>query len=317
VTYIHQPLLRDRSLILSVDEMLRASVSEWMPSLPEEFAAEHPAGASIRVDRGVVAAEEDTRSPSLSLGRVKAWVDAKAGTARLASSEGDIHATADLASGIARVTVAESRSPHPLDLSALLTITAGLLLVRAGRSAMHAGGVVHPETGRAWLLCGDSHSGKSTTTANLIKAGWSYLSDDYVVLSRLGEEIEIEGWPDDFHIDEGFSRGESTGVRSTMREADLPTGRRAESAMLGGILFPRVSANEPTIVTELAPVVALERLIRQAPWLIVDPVSAAQVLQLLTDAASTESGELRVGLDTFSNPAKLSAVISEFAARAN
>jgi hypothetical protein len=315
VTYIHQALLRDRSLILSVDDALRSLVSEWMPSLPEEIAYEHPEGPSIQVDQGIVLASEETRAPSLALGRVQAWVDAKTGSAVLASTEGNISATADLDFGIARVTVDESRSPHPLDLSALLTITAGLLLVRAGRSAMHAGAVIDPRTERAWLLCGDSHSGKSTTTANLIKAGWSYLSDDYVVLSRLGEEVEIEGWPDDFHIDEGWSRGESTGVRSTMRESELPSGMRAESAMLGGILFPRVSANEATVVTPVAPVVALEKLIRQAPWLIVDPVSAGDVLRLLTDAASVESGELRLGLDTFADPEKLSAAISEFAAR--
>lgn len=315
MTYIHQALVRDRSLILSVEESLREAAGEWMPSLREEASDDHPEGPSIRVDRGNVEPFDGSGLPTLALGRVHAYVDGKRGFANLVSSSGDITALADLRARVATVIVGDDIDPEPGDLTSLLTITAALLLVRDGRTSIHAASVVNPETGLGWLLCGDSHSGKSTTTANLIKAGWSYLSDDYVVLSRLGEEVEIEGWPDDFHVDEGWSRGESTGVRSTMRESDLPFGMRAESAMLGGILFPRVSANEATVVTPVAPVVALEKLIRQAPWLIVDPVSAGDVLRLLTDAASVESGELRLGLDTFADPEKLSAVISEFAAR--
>jgi len=314
MSYFHQSLLRDRSLILSVDESLRGAVSEWMPSLPEETADAHPEGPSIRVDSGAVEPFASSGPPSLALGRVKAWVDSRNGFASLVSTTGEINALANLKSRIATVTVNEGVDPAPADLTSLLTITAALLLLRDGRTALHAGGVVNPDTKRAWLLCGDSHSGKSTTTANLIKAGWSYLSDDYVVLSRSGDAIEIEGWPDDFHIDEGWSRGESTGVRGTFREADLPAGRRVDSAPLGGILFPRISANEETIVTEIAPVIALERLIRQSPWLIADSESAGSVLELLKDAASTDCGELRLGLDTFADPAKLSAVIAEFPA---
>jgi len=314
--YIRQKLLRDGSLILSFDESLRSAVSEWMPSLPEESVDDHPEGPSIRVDHGDIDPFDGSGMPSLMLGRVKAWVDSGRGFAALTSSDGDVHARADLESRVANVVVSAEREPLPADVTSLLTITAALLLVRDARTAMHSAGVVDPGTGKAWVLCGDTHSGKSTTTANLIKAGWLYLSDDYVVLSRAGEEIEIEGWPDDFHIDEGWARGESTGVRSTMREADLPAGRRLESATLGGILFTRVSADEKTVVTPIAPVVALERLMRQSPWLVADSESAGKVLQLLSDAASTPCGELRLGLDTYRDPDKLAAVISEFAARA-
>ncbi len=343
MTYIHQALVRDRSLILSVDESLRDAAGEWMPSLPEESAEDHPRGPSIRVDRGNVEPFDASGVPSLALGRVKAWVDSKRGIANLVSETGEITALADLRGRVATVIVPDDVDPSPADFTSLLTITAALLLVRDGRTPVHAAAVRSPATGvrspatgdrrpatgdrspatgdrspatqKAWLLCGDSHSGKSTTTANLIKAGWSYLSDDYVVLSPAGNGIELQGWPDDFHIDQGWSRGESTGVRGTIREADLPHGRRVDTAPLGGILFPSISANEPTIVTSIPPVIALERLIRQSPWLVADSESAGNVFKLLSDAASTRSGELRLGLDTFADPAKLSAVISEFAAR--
>ncbi|HEX6575106.1 MAG TPA: hypothetical protein VF042_09030, partial [Gemmatimonadaceae bacterium] len=156
------------------------------------------------------------------------------------------------------------------------------------------------------------HSGKSTTTANLIKAGWSYLSDDYVVLSASDDSISIEGWPDDFHIDEGWSRGESTGTRGTLKESDLPPGRRVESATLSGVLFTYVNPMDATTATAIPPVVALERLIRQSPWLVADPESAGKVFDLLKEAASLPCGDLSVGLDSFSDPTVLDRVVREF-----
>ena len=316
MSYVHQALLRDRSLILSVDESLRDVVSEWMPSLPAESADYHPEGPSIRVDRGSARLFEEPARPSLALGRVKAHVDSAAGTAVLWSTMRDIHGTLDLKTRIAHIVVRDDASPGSADLTSVLTIAAALLLLRDGRSAMHAAAVVHPGNGRAWLLCGDSHTGKSTTTANLIRAGWSYLSDDYVVLSRAGHSIEIEGWPDDFHLDEGWARGESTGVRGTYRESDLPPGMRRTHAPLGGVLFTQIDPEEPTVVQEIPPVIALERLVRQSPWLVADSASARGVFDLLRDAASTNCGELQLGLDTFANPELLGSIVRRFTDRA-
>jgi hypothetical protein len=314
--YIHQALLRDRSLILSVDDSLKDVVSEWMPSLPAESADDHPEGPSIRVDRGRHDPFEEPPHPALALGRVKAHVDSARGFAILWSAQRDVHGVADLRARVARIIVPDDANPSPADLTSVLTITAALLLLRDGRSAIHAAAVVHPETEKAWLLCGDSHTGKSTTTANLIKAGWAYLSDDYVVVSRSGDSIEIEGWPDDFHLDEGWARGESTGARATYGEHDLAPGMRVTYASLGGVLFTRIVAGKPTHAREIQPVIALERLIRQSPWLVADSESAPGVFDLLKGAASIDCGELELGLDTFANPALLETVVRSFTDRA-
>jgi hypothetical protein len=311
--YIHQSLVRDHSLVLSVDESLREAAGEWMPSLAETIAPSHPDGPSIRVDRGTLNAWHEPGAPALKLGRITAWIDQKENIAWLSDASESIRARADLITRIANVFVPVDEIPASADLTSLLTITAALLLVRDRRTPIHAGAVVRPDTGGAWLLVGDSHSGKSTTTANLVRAGWSYLSDDYVVLSRGGEgRIEVEGWPDDFHLDEGWYRGESTGVRSTVREDELPAGHRAEFALLEGVLFPRVSKDDPTLANDLSPVVALERVIRQSPWLIADKAAAAQVFLLLMDAASLMNGDLTLGLDTFADPVALDRVIRAF-----
>ena len=53
-------------------------------------------------------------------------------------------------------------------------------------------------------------------------------------------------------------------------------------------------------VDPIEPVVALQRLIRQSPWLMGDSASAPTVLHLLRSAASTPAGELRLGAATVS-----------------
>jgi hypothetical protein len=315
--YVQQDLVRDGSLVLSVDETVRSSASEWMPSLPERRAHAHPEGASIRVDPGELAPPFRLGAAALALGNVAAWLNDTRSDAWLENASRAVRGHIDLERRVARITIGELARVARGDVTATLTIAAALLLVRDARTAIHSAGVAHPITREAWLLVADSHSGKSTTTANLIRAGWYYLSDDYVVLSRSSSgEIEVEGWPDDFHLDEGWRRGESTGIRATLREEELPQGRRLSHAPLGGLLFPRVSSTEETIVFEVEPVFSLERLIRQSPWLVADTRSAGKVFELLSEAASVPAGELRLGLDTFADPEKLSSILGHFVGQA-
>ena len=316
MSYIRQDLLRDGSLTLSVDAQLLGTASEWMPALPTTTEMRHPDGAGIRVDVMRTSSGERRReNPALRLGKVNAWVDANYNAAYPTTPSGHLECRVDLTHRIAHVAIREDASAH--DVTSALTIVSALLLVRAGRTPVHAAAVVVPDTNHVWLLAGDSHSGKSTTTANLVQAGWSYLSDDYVVVSQGSDEsIGVEGWPGDFHMDEGWERGESTGTRSTLAESELPPDSRVDNWVLAGILFTSVDRNEPTRIDAIEPVVALQRLIRQSPWLMGDSASAPTVLHLLRLAASTPAGELRLGMDTYRDGARVAALISEFADRA-
>ncbi|HUQ47922.1 MAG TPA: hypothetical protein VM053_06705 [Gemmatimonadaceae bacterium] len=313
MAYISQSLLLDGSLVLSIDEDLRPYASEWMPSLPEVRELARPAGQAIRIDSGSLDRPSGLGDHSLALGRVKAWLHNAGNQVWLESETSSITGTIDLASGVANVAIHTVRQPSPFDLSSALTIAAGLLLVRKGRTPVHAGAVVHPDTGRAWVLVGDTHAGKSTTTANLVRAGWFYLSDDYVVLSRgAHDEIIVEGWPDDFHLDEGWHSGEPTGVRGTTSESDFREDARKGTAVLDGILFPRVEPSFATSIAPVAGVIGLERIIRQSPWLVADPVSARGVLELMRSAASRNTADIRLGRDTFANPSLLDEVVRGF-----
>ena len=316
MTYIRQDLLRDGSLTLSVDAQLRDAAAGWMPALPTTTEMRHPDGAGIRVDVMRTSSGERRReNPALRLGKVNAWVDATYNAAYATTPSGHLECRVDLTRRIAHVAIREDASAH--DVTSALTIVSALLLVRAGRTPIHAAGVVEPGSRNVWLLAGDSHSGKSTTTANLVHAGWSYLSDDYVVVSQGSDEsVEVEGWPGDFHMDEGWERGESTGKRGTLAESELPPESRIDSGVLAGILFPSVDRNEATRIDAIEPVVALQRLIRQSPWLMGDSASAPTVLHLLRLAASTPAGELRLGMDSYRDGARVAALISGFADRA-
>ncbi len=288
-----------------------------MPSLPERVENEHPDGASIRVDfadPADTAVRAPPSKPTLILGMVEAWIDSTTNSAIALDASRKIAADIDLELRVARI--AASPEARAADLTSTLTIVAALLLLRVGRTAVHAAAVVPPESAEAWLLLGDSHSGKSTATANLVKAGWSYLSDDYIVLSRGADEtIVLEGWPDDFHIDEGWQAGKPTGVRGTLPELGLRTGARVSTATLKGVLFTRISANEPTRISTIDAIVALERIIRQSPWLVADKKTASTVLDLLSATACLPAAELRLGIDTFGDAQLLARILSDYAAQ--
>src|SRR5207245_6776974 len=77
------------------------------------------------------------------------------------------------------------------DVYSMLTVATALLLAGLGRALVHAAAVVHPDGG-AWLLVGDARSGKSTTCATLVSAGWGYLSDDQVVLEAREDGVQVD-----------------------------------------------------------------------------------------------------------------------------
>jgi hypothetical protein len=73
-----------------------------------------------------------------------------------------------------------------------------------------------------------------------------------------------------------------------------------------------VEADLPTSVVVTSPATALERLIRQSPWLVADKRSAAKVFELLTRCSSKPCADIRLGLDTFADPPLLARIVRDF-----
>lgn len=297
-----------------VPELLRAATL-WLPLLPEDTPAD-PAGAVVRVlacppfegsSPGALPS-----APTMRMGNVAAWLEGDRGV--LDGTSG-FRGVVELASGSAELRVppvagAALSDPAAWDLFSAATLAVALLLGRTGRALAHAAAVVGPD-GRAWLLVGDSHAGKTTTSANLLQAGWRYVSDDQVVLYRAADgELCVEGWPRPFHLDEGWEGGAPLHRRGTTDPRERWPGRWMRTAPLGGLLFPRVEADQPTARARLPASDALARLLRQSPWLLADRGAAPRVLRLLQEAASLPAYELRLGLDTYADPARLVRVLA-------
>jgi hypothetical protein len=302
---IVRSLLEDGRLRLEVHPSLLPALARWIPQVPAATPAD-PSSSVIRVlpPGDARPPARPSRERTLELGTVHAWVE---GDRALMLGPEDVHASVDLHAGIA-----ELRAPGGAESSATewalyyaATLACALLLGRMGRALVHAAAVLPPEGG-AWLLVGDTHVGKSTTTVNLLRAGWSYLSDDHVVLHRDADgRLAVEGLPRPFHLDEGYEEGAVHRVRGTTDAMARFPGAWRRTAPLGGLLFPRIHAGEPTALGPAGAGDALAALLRQSPWLLADRGCAPRVLALLREAALLPARSLRLGLDTYADPALL------------
>ncbi len=299
---IVRSLLHDGRLRVEVHPRLLPSIARWLPLVPSDTPAD-PSGAVIRivVDDGGPAPVRPDGERTLAMGDVGAWMEPD--RARLVGASG-VHGVVGLADG-----VAELRAPGEgdaaavaMDLYSACTLNCALLLGRMGRALAHAAAVA-PPGGDAWLLVGDSRAGKTTTCANLVSAGWSYLSDDHVVLHRDGAgRVAVEGLPRPFHLDEGWETGGIVQRRGNTDPHQRFPGAWRRTAPLAGLFFPRVQADEPTALAPLPAADALAGLLRQSPWLLADRAAAPAVLALLREAALFPAHRLHLGLDTYADP---------------
>jgi hypothetical protein len=251
--------------------------------------------------------------PTLTVGPVRGWMSDRYLILRGEAAGGDV----DLAAGRAVLRVPpDSADVGETDVYGMLTIAAGVLLAGLGRALIHGAAAAPPGAGAAWLLVGDSGSGKSTTCATLCRAGWSYLSDDQVVLSPAERGVMVEGWVRPFHLDTGWERGKRTGVRGRRPAADLFPGQGRATAPLAGVLLPRVAAKQSTSVILADPAEALAELVRQSPWVLLDRGAAPLVLDLLSTAASRcrPPRRLSLGSDSYGSADRMSSVLESLSA---
>ena len=301
-------LLADGALAVEFAAALRPALSRWLPLVPADTAAD-PAGARIRVVRAHGPASPPPGAPTLRLGRAQAWIAGE--LARLASPSG-VGGTVDLARRDAELAHPDAGDADAAawDLYSAATLACALLLGRMGRALVHAAAVAPPDGG-ALLLVGDTHAGKTTTTATLLRAGWGYLSDDHVVLSGDADDgVRVEGLPRPFHLDEGWDAGAPVRVRGEADPRARWPGRWRRSAPLAGVMLPRVEPDAATARTPVPAAEALAALLRQSPWLLADRAVAADVLALLGRAATRPAHGLRLGLDTYADPGRLAAVVA-------
>jgi len=303
-------LTSDGALRLVLDRPLVPLAERWVPEEPGGATSRPATGARIDVRCSARAAPRPRSAATLSVGTVCAWVDERHGVVQLHAALASSSGAVSLASRVARLCADPASGDEAAsDLYSMLTISAALLVAGLGRALLHAAAVVAPD-GTAWLLVGDARSGKSTTCANLARAGWGYLSDDQTVLAATEQGVVVEGWLRSFHLDEGWQRGEVSGRRRTIHPAALGIGGQRRVAPLAGILLPVVAPERPTSLAPISAGQALAELVRQSPWLLAHRAVAAAGITVLSRAAQTPAFALTLGLDTYGDPARLRALVT-------
>ena len=166
-------------------------------------------------------------------------------------------------------------------------ICAGLR--RYGLFDMHSAGVVETESGTGVLIIGPSGSGKSTLALQLVQSGWSYLSDDELLLSLDEGVVEARGFRSFFAVSE-------EGAHSKHRFV-LPA-KRAEHASPRSLLFTRLNSDSRSELNQLTQAETMTRLLRACPWATYDKSIAGANLNLLSTLAHQARGfDLSAGRD--------------------
>ena len=319
-TALHAVLTQDGALALTVD---RAVVDRVQPWLPAHLRFDDPAPTAPAATILVRAVAEPrvrrppSRGPDLIAGPVQLWRDADrllvqhVGAPDLDTDIEPARCCAMIDLARARATIETTPTAPLLALHAMLLLASAYLLGRLGRALVHGASLIAPD-GRAWLLVGDTHAGKTTTCATLVDAGWQYCADDHTILSSaLGGGVRVEGWPRVFHLDHGWEQGTPVGgVRRDLDAFARWPGRWRATAPFGGLIATRVDADENTVLAPLGAPARLGALLRQSPWLTVDPVAAPALLALLQRVATRPGAALRLGRDTFGRPGPLAAMLA-------
>ena len=196
----------------------------------------------------------------------------------------------------APVTIDVSFSELPVARDPMLAratsfaVCAGLR--RFGLFDLHSAGVVDPHDGKGVLIVGPSGSGKSTLAVQLAAAGWSYLSDDELLLSLDDGAVEARGFRSFFAM--------STGERfKHCFEPDTVFGAPRTSQILAGlILFTRLNNQSESRLSKLTQTETMMRLITACPWATYDSAVASANLEVLSALARQAIGfDLAAGRD--------------------
>ena len=163
-------------------------------------------------------------------------------------------------------------------------------LRRYGMFDLHSAGVVEPESGKAVLIIGPSGSGKSTLTLQLVQSGWSYLSDDELLLSLRDGAVEARGFRSFFAISE---------AGAPLKRCFEPLGSNLmEYAYPGFLLFISLNRESRSQLGKLTQAETMTRLITACPWATYDRSVAGANLELLsTLARQANSFDLSAGRD--------------------
>lgn len=164
-------------------------------------------------------------------------------------------------------------------------------LRRYGLFDLHSAGVV--QDGKGVLIIGPSGSGKSTLALQLVTSGWSYLSDDELLLSLDEGVVEARGFRSFFAVSEA-----GAGLKHCFEPEIVFGSKRAAHAFPRTLLFTQLNGESRSELKNLTQAETMKRLIRACPWATYDKSIAGANLSLLSALARQARGfNLSAGRD--------------------
>jgi len=215
---------------------------------------------------------------------------------------------------------------HPGAVANVLGYLLPAALRRCRLFEIHAAGVVEPDSGTGFLLIGESSSGKSSLTIRLAGAGWKYLSDDMVVVSDTGDEIEALALRRIFSVSptsvapcELPRLAEALGrtVRSHPNKRRLEPsivfpGKFTASTVPSVLCFVSIQEKERSEIIPISQPDAMIKLMKHCTWSCYDELGAHTFLKTLGRlVGQARSYELSAGSDILAQPSLPAKLLGE------
>ena len=198
-------------------------------------------------------------------------------------------------------------------LAQILSQAFSATLRRCGLFEFHSGAVVPPHETRSVLIAGASGSGKSTLTAQLASCGWSYLSDDTLLLKESDTSVEAIALRKFFALTAtsmaALPATPTARVDLQAKQRFAPqevfSGPQIKSATPSAVLFPIITGENDSQLRRLTASEVMTRLLRLCPWSCYDSVSAGPHLKVLGRLAQNVAGfDILAGTDLLRDPTR-------------
>ena len=215
---------------------------------------------------------------------------------------------------------------HPVARVNVLSYVMHFALRRCDLYDLHSAGAVEPLSGAGALFVGNSNSGKSSLTVRLARAGWSYLSDDMLLLHELPEGVHARGLRRQFSVSEETLAGcalPRLGEALSSPVNSDPDKRRLEPSVVfpqgfaascraDFIFFPFVSGDGKTSISRLGKAEAMVRLLKFYPWASFDAAARTYLRFLEKLLRQTQCLVLSSGRDVLADPDCAPRLLGEF-----
>jgi hypothetical protein len=198
-----------------------------------------------------------------------------------------------LEQGTPVIVLVSISTPSDAELARVTSFAVCAALRRFGIFDLHSAGVALPNTRDGVLIVGPSGSGKSTLTTQLAGAGWSYLSDDELLLSLNDSEVEARGFRSFFAL-----ANANNALKDCFEPVEMFSAPRVDKIAPRFIFFTCVSGAAETRFDALTQAETMSRLIRACPWATYDTAIAGANIELLSRLARQAKGfKLAAGTD--------------------